>query len=435
MIAIRRSACLLALSYFQISLAFSQKDGLGKLPAMGWNPWNAYKCNISEAIVMSAAIKIVELGLKSAGYEYVNIDDCWSVKSGRDNVTNELIPDPINFPRGIKGVADDVHALGLKLGIYSSAGTETCAEYPASLGYEDIDAASFASWGVDYLKYDNCGVPSNWTDEYNACTDRWTDTVNGTCIGLTNPAPPGYDWGTSLTAVRYRRMRDALRKQNWPILYALCPWGFAEVNTWAEGVGSSFRMSKDIRADWSRIKEILNRNSFLMNYNEPGSRPDADMLEIGNNGLTFAEERSHFALWALMKSPLIMGASLTSLTADQLTILKNPYLIGFNQDPVYGAPATPYKWGTNPDWTFNSSFPAEYWSGESRQGTFVALLNIGSTAVTKTAVFDEIPYLNDRRRRYRVVDAWTGEDWGCHANHFTTTVEGHDTAVIILKPC
>ncbi|KAL2822396.1 glycoside hydrolase superfamily [Aspergillus granulosus] len=264
---------LLAASFFRFSLALPHEDGLGKLPAMGWNPWNAYKCNISEEIVMTAAGNIVALGLKDAGYEYINIDDCWSVKSGRDNVTNELIPDPMNFPRGIMGVADDVHALGLKLGIYSSAGTETCAEYPASLGYEEVDAASFASWGVDYLKHDNCGVHGNWSDRYSACTDRWTNTVNGTCIGLSNPAPEEYDWGTSLTAVRYRRMSDALAKQDRPIQFALCPWGFAEVQAWANGIGFSFRMSKDIRPDWNRVLEILNRNSFLMNYNEPGNAP------------------------------------------------------------------------------------------------------------------------------------------------------------------
>jgi alpha-galactosidase len=155
-----------------------------------------------------------------------------------------------------------VHDLGLKLGIYSSAGTETCAEYPASLYYEEIDAASFEAWGVDCLKYDNCVVPRNWSDLYTACTDRWSDTVNGMCVGLSNPVPEDYDWATSLTAEQYRRLSDALARQHQAIQYALCPW--------AKGVGSSFRMSKDIRANWGRVLEILNRNSFLMNYVEFG---------------------------------------------------------------------------------------------------------------------------------------------------------------------
>lgn len=181
-----------------------------------------------------------------------------------------LVPNTTTFPRGISGVADKVHARGFKLGVYSSAGTETCAGYPASLGHEAADAASFAAWGVDYLKYDNCGVPSAWEDEYDACTDRWPNTVNGTCIGLQNPAPEGYDWGQSNTAVRYKRMRDALSAQNRTIELALCPWGFAEVETWAEDVGASFRMSKDIRPGWGRVKEILNRNSFLSEYTHFG---------------------------------------------------------------------------------------------------------------------------------------------------------------------
>ncbi|KAL2784394.1 glycoside hydrolase [Aspergillus keveii] len=367
---------------------------------MGWNPWNTYDCNIREAIVLDAAENLVTSGLRDAGYDHVNIDDCWQVKSGRDNVTNELIPGPVNFPRGIKGVADDIHDLGLKLGIYSSAGTETCAEYPASLYYEDIDAASFAAWGVDYLKYDNCGVPRNWSDPYTACTDRWSDTVNGTCVGLSNPAPEDYDWGTSLTAERYRRMGDALAKQDRAI-------------------------HKDIRANWGRVLEILNRNSFLMNYVEFG---------VGVRGLTSAQERTHFAFWALMKSPLIIGASLTVLTDDQLALLKNSRLISFNQDRCYEKPAAPYKWGTNPDWTFDASFPAEYWSGESRAGTFIAMLNTGSAAANKTALFSEIPELR-LRRRYKIVDAWTGENLGCYSKQYTALVESHDTTVLIAKPC
>jgi alpha-galactosidase len=158
------------------------------------------------------------------------------------------------------------------------------------------------------------------------------------------------------------------------------------------------------------------------------------MLEVGARGLTAAQERTHFAFWALMKSPLIIGASLTGLTDTQLSLLKNPRLVACNQDTRYEKPAVPYKWGTNLDWTFNASFPAEYWSGESRAGTFIATLNTGSAAVNKTAVFSEIPELR-RRRRYRIVDAWTGENLGCHSDHYTALVESHDAAVLIAKPC
>lgn len=153
------------------------------------------------------------------------------------------------------------------------------------------------------------------------------------------------------------------------------------------------------------------------------------MLEVGN-GLALPEERTHFALWALMKSPLMIGARLSSLTDAQLEILKNPRLIAFNQDPFFGAPAAPYKWGTNPDWTFNASFPAQYWAGESEQGVFVALFNSDDKAVNMTADFGEIPSL--KGRRHRVTDVWTGESVGLYSDRVTVGVEGHDTAVLLL---
>lgn len=157
------------------------------------------------------------------------------------------------------------------------------------------------------------------------------------------------------------------------------------------------------------------------------------MLEVGNNGLTFPEQRSHFALWALMKSPLIIGSKLSNLSADQLSLLTNPYLLAFNQDPVYGKSAAPFKWGTNPDWSYNASFPAEYWAGESQQGMFVALLNTASTAKNKTALFSEIPGL--QQHRYGIIDVWTGHYLGCFLHDYTTSVEPHDIAVLIFTNC
>jgi alpha-galactosidase len=329
------------------------KDGIGKLPALGWNSWNAFGCDINSTKILTAANELVSLGLKDAGYSYINIDDCWSVKSGRDNVTGQIIPDPTKFPQGIIGIADSVHALGLKVGIYSSAGTETCGGYPASLGNEYLDASTFAAWGIDYLKYDNCYVPANWTDEYDACVpDQWQTYgpfPNGTCTITNQTAPAGYDWGTSNTAERYRIMRDALLAQNHTILYSLCEWGQADVEEWGATVGSSWRITGDITPWWARVAEILNENSFRLNSVNFWGHNDADMLEIGNGNLTIAESRSHFAFWAAAKSPLIIGTALDGLPADHVTILKNKYLLAFHQDPVYGGPATPYKWGVNPD--------------------------------------------------------------------------------------
>jgi len=415
-------------------------DGVGKLPALGWNSWNAFACNVDEAKIMTAANEVVSLGLKDAGYEYVNIDDCWSVKSGRSNVTGQIIPDPVKFPDGISGLATKVHALGLKIGIYSSAGTETCGGYPASIGHEFLDASTFAAWGIDYLKYDNCYVPNNWTDTYVACvpdSSNDNDFPNGTCTVTNQTAPAGYDWSTSNTAQRYRNMRDALLAQNRTILYSLCEWGQADVEVWGNATGNSWRMSGDITPYWSWVAEILNENSFLLNSVNYWGHNDADMLEIGNGNLTMAESRSHFAFWAAMKSPLIIGTALDALAPAKVDILKNAALLAFSQDPVYGAPATPFRWGVNPDWTFNGSFPAEYWAGKSSNGTLLLMLNTLGHNATREAAWTEIPQLGARwGSAYQVTDVWTGRDLGCLEGGVWARLESHDTAAYLIgKEC
>ncbi|TVY87719.1 putative alpha-galactosidase B, partial [Lachnellula willkommii] len=239
----------------------------------------------------------------------------------------------------IKGTADKIHALGLKAGIYSSAGTETCGGYPASIGVEALDAATFAAWGIDYLKYDNCYVPSNWTDRYIGCVPDGTNgavLANGTCAVDNTTAPATYDWSTSNTAKRYRIMRDALLAQNRTILYSLCEWGQAAVTTWGNATGNSWRVTGDITASWPRIAQILNENSFQLHAVDFWGHNDADMLEVGNGNLTREESRSHFAFWAAMKSPLIIGTALDLLPAELLGILKNGYLLAFSQDGSLG---------------------------------------------------------------------------------------------------
>lgn len=362
------------------------------------------------------------------------VDDCWAVKGGRDNVTGQIVPDPLKFPNGISGVADEIHDLGLKIGIYGSAGTETCAGYPAEIGHESVDAATFASWDIDYLKYDNCYVPQNWTDTYTACVpDLWQTYgpfPNGTCAPSPSDAPPGYNWSTSNTAKRYDIMRDALLAQNRTILYSLCEWGQAAVQTWGNATGSSWRISGDITPYWSRVAEILNENSFLLNYVNFWGHNDADMLEIGNGNLTMAESRTHFAFWAVMKSPLIIGTALDLLAAEKVAILKNAALLAFHQDDKFGGPATPYKWGTNPDWTFNATNPAEYWSGFYQAGTLVLALNTLDTTAWREIKWAEVPQLEGLGSgSFEVTDVWTGEDLGCFAGGIGRWVAPHDTVV------
>ncbi|KAJ5365991.1 Aldolase-type TIM barrel [Penicillium concentricum] len=423
-----------ALPLLPAANALVRKNDVGKLPALGWNSWNAFGCDIDSKKVITAANEVVNLGLKDLGYEYVNIDDCWSIKDKRDESTKRMIPDPSKFPDGISGVAKQVHDLGLKIGIYSSAGETTCAAYPASLGYEKVDAQSFAEWGIDYLKYDNCGVPSDWEDTYNDCVPDKGNFPNGTCPDLTKPAPEGYDWKTSKTYQRYTAMRDALLNVDRTIFYSLCDWGYADVNTWGNQTGNSWRMSLDITPDWARIAEIANENSFLMNYANFWGYPDPDMLEVGNGDLTIEENRAHFALWAVMKSPLIIGTALDSINDDHLAILKNKYLLDFNQDPIIGSPAHPYKWGYNTDWTFDPVHPAEYWSGPSStlEGTLVLMLNSEDATSTRTAKWSEIPELNSHDA-YKVIDAWTGKDLGCVKSEYSASLKSHDAAVLVVK--
>ncbi len=271
-------------------------NGLATTPQMGFNDWNAYGCNVSESLIKSTAQAMHTNGMQAAGYSYVNIDDCWLTHS-RDS-SGHLVPDPAKFPDGIKGTADYVHSLGLKLGIYEDAGTATCAGYPGSLGHETTDAQSFASWGVDYLKYDNCnnnGVPAQ---------------------------------------TRYTAMRDALAATGRPILYSLCNWGQENVWTWGAGVGNSWRTTGDISASFSSMLSIFHSNVGLASYAGPGHWNDPDMLEVGNGSLTATEARSEFSLWAEMAAPLIAGTNIASANATTLSTYTNTRVIAVDQDSL-----------------------------------------------------------------------------------------------------
>ncbi|KAK8127339.1 glycoside hydrolase [Apiospora sp. TS-2023a] len=415
--------------------ALVSPDGTGRLPAMGWNSWNEYGCNISDDVFLRVADLMVELGLKDLGYQYVNIDDCWSVKgTTRDNVTGRIIPDPVKFPGGIKQVADEVHARGLKLGIYGDAGTQTCGGYPGSLGHEEVDAAAWSEWGVD------C-EPS--PDPVSLCQQReWVDVPymypdnGGSPDGS---VPPGYDWSTSNSSTRYNRMRDALLAQNRTIQYSLCIWGHANVIQWGNDTGHSWRMYSDIYPAWTGTHQgslglmpILNQAAFYWNISDFWGHNDWDMLEVGNGNLTLEENRSHFAMWAALKSPLIIGTKLDAIRPEILSILKSEELIAFNQDPVYGAGARPYKW----DDVGNETHPADYWAGSSSQGVHVFLLNTQEEEKEMEVKFSEVQGLQlaesvaNRDGPYLVHDMWTGEDIGVFSDSVAVRVKRHDTAAV-----
>ncbi|MFF7365497.1 ricin-type beta-trefoil lectin domain protein [Streptomyces sp. NPDC008125] len=280
--------------------AAALENGLARTPQMGFNNWNTTGCGaqFDEAMVKGVADAFVSTGLKAAGYTYVNLDDCWALPS-RD-ASGNLVADPVRFPNGIKAVADYVHSKGLKFGLYSSAGTKTCASngFPGGLGHEQQDADLWASWGVDYLKYDNCN---------NTGVDART---------------------------RYKTMGDALKATGRPILYSICEWGSNQPWNWAPSLGNSWRTTGDINDSWSSMIGIAHGNQPLAQYAKPGAWNDPDMLEVGNGGMTDTEYRTHFSLWAQMAAPLLIGTDVRTANPASLTILKNTDVIAVDQDSL-----------------------------------------------------------------------------------------------------
>jgi alpha-galactosidase len=267
---------------------------------MGFNNWNSTHCRaeFNESMVEGIADLFVEKGLKDAGYQYVNLDDCWALPNR--NADGKLVPDPARFPNGIKAVADYVHAKGLRLGIYTSAGTKTCDSvgFPGALGHEYSDARQFADWGVDYLKYDNCN---------NQGVDA---------------------------KLRYTTMRDALKATGRPIVYSLCEWGENKPWEWASDIGHLWRTTGDINDSWGSMLSILKQNLPLAPYAGPGHWNDPDMLEVGNGGMTDTEYRSHFSMWSVMAAPLLIGSDLRKASPATFDILDNKEVIAVDQDPL-----------------------------------------------------------------------------------------------------
>ncbi|MET1072756.1 MAG: hypothetical protein ABWY11_08955 [Umezawaea sp.] len=309
-------------------------NGLALTPALGWNDWNAFGCAVTDPLIRETADAMVSSGMVAAGYEYVTIDDCWSQHT-RD-ADGDLVPDPDKFPRGVKDLADYVHGKGLKIGIYSSAGLTTCAGYPASLGNEVRDARLWASWGIDYLKYDNCG-----------------------------------DTGGRPGSERFAAMRDALTATGRPIVFAVCNWGIDSVRVWGPSTGNSWRTTGDITDDWGSVMAILDAQPSWAARSRPGAWNDPDMLEVGN-GLTGTEARAHFSLWALLNAPLLAGNDLRSMTEETRAVLTNAEVIAVDQD-----------WGGRQGTRIADDGDQEVWAKPMSDGSAaVVLLNRADTAAT-----------------------------------------------------
>lgn len=278
---------------------------LAQLPPMGWNSWNTFGWQINEKLIFEMADLMASQGYREAGYEYLVIDDCWSLRErGKDG---RIVPDPEKFPHGMKAVADYVHSKGLKFGMYSCAGVRTCAGYPGSYDHEFVDAQTFADWGVDFLKYDFCNFPQS-----------------GNC------------------KARYLTMSMALKATGREILFSACNWGMEEPGEWMRAIGAHmYRSTGDIMDNFVSFTDIVKSqlNKLCMSGNHCFN--DMDMLTVGMEGkgnvglgkvCSYEEYRLQFVLWCLCGVPLMMGADLRTLAPEYRALMLNPALLRINQD-------------------------------------------------------------------------------------------------------
>ncbi len=373
---------------------------LAQTPPMGWNSWNTFGWKDLHADVVKETIDaFVTEGLKDVGYEYIVIDDTWQAF---ERVDGKLTWDTERFPDGIKPLADYAHSKGLKFGIYSCAGTYTCAGRPGSYGYEEIDAQTFAEWEVDFLKYDACYIPAN----------------------LHQPT-------------LYKRMGQALRATGRPILYSICEWGRNQPWEWAaETGGHMWRTTGDIDDSWKSILEIgFHQQVGKHSYAGPGGWNDPDMLVIGMHGkgnvaaggCTDAEYRSHFGLWCLLAAPLMIGCDVRNMSPLARELLLNRRLIAVNQDPLgrqgYRVGQVEYAWEM-----------MDIWAKPLADGSIaVGLFNLGDNRTQKIPMAWEAIGLHDRRP-CRVTNLWTGDELGVHTRSFTSEVAPHDGLIVMITP-
>ncbi|MDQ2901547.1 MAG: glycoside hydrolase family 27 protein [Acidobacteriota bacterium] len=357
-------------------------NGLAKTPPMGWNSWNKFAGRVDDAAVRGMADAMANNGMKDAGYTYINIDDTWEAdRDARGNIqTNKKFPD-------MKALADYVHGKGLKIGIYSSPGPNTCAGYEGSYGHEQQDARSYAAWGIDYLKYDWCGARNIYKDD-------------------------------EMQAV-YQKMGDALEATGRPILYSLCQYGRDDVWKWAPDVdGNSWRTTDDIRDTWDSMSKIGFEQSDLAPWAKPGHWNDPDMLEIGNGGMSETEYKTHMSLWSMLAAPLLAGNDLRDVQKPIMEILTNRDVIAVDQDKEG-------KQGKR----VSKSGEQEVWARPLAGGAYaVALFNRAADEAKVTVKWVDAG-VNGTPSSAR--DLWSHADVKLGGPEYSATVPGH--GVVMLR--
>lgn len=393
---------LLTASLLLASTVSAQKfEGLALTPPMGWNTWNTFASNINEKLIKETAEAMIANGMRDAGYVYINLDDTWSMKERDAN--GNLVADPEKFPSGLKALGDYLHERGFKFGIYNCAGLRTCAGYPGGWGHEFQDARTYASWGIDYLKYDWC------------------------------------EHGDANAKDAYARMSAAIRAAGRPMVFSVCEWGQNKPWEWAAPIAHLWRTTGDIydsydgRKGWeSGWKLLLNRQYELVEnigpdglntFAGPGHWNDPDMLEVGNEGLTFFESRSHFTFWCILAAPLIAGNDVRHASKETLSILTDREAIAVNQDKDgkqgYRILAEPAK-------------HREVWVRPLSDGAWAVAVHNTSTEEQEIDV--EWHYYWTIQGKFQVRDIWNKKDLGTNEKNLKVRLAPHDTAFLRLTP-
>ena len=358
-------------------------NGLAKTPPMGWNSWNLFAGKVDDRTVRTIADAMVTSGLRDAGYIYVNIDDTWEGVRDRSGVLqpNHKFPD-------MKALADYVHSKGLKLGIYSSPGPQTCAGYPGSYGHEVQDAKTWASWGIDYLKYDWCSAGAVYKNE-------------------------------SLQPV-YQKMGEALQRSGRPIVFSLCEYGLGGVEKWGPEVGGNlWRTTGDIRDEWSSMIEDAEKQMPTAPFAGPGHWNDPDMLEIGNGHMSEDEYRTHMSLWSLLASPLLAGNDVRSMSASTKAILLNKEVIAIDQDALGKQATRVSKDGDMETWV----------KPLADGGAAIGLFNHGSAPAQGKIVLSALK-LGEGSPQAR--DLWAHQDVTFSDGVYSATVPTHGVLMVRL---
>lgn len=376
--------------------------GAGKqmTPPMGFNSWNFYHCNIDEITVRGVIDAIASNGMKEAGYEFVNIDDCWQVERFANNT---IQPDPVRFPSGMKALADYAHSKGLKFGVYTARGSRTCQNRPGAYAHEAIDAATYCEWGLDYLKNDNCGG-TNWPSENTS----WINFQKGfdECYAKTG-----------------RYIVKSIEYCNDP----------TQCGQWIGGVANTWRTVGDVQSTWSSVMGNIHANNKMASVvnnaqaaaNGQGNFNDADMLEIGNVGLSFIEQQTMMALWSLAASPLLAGTDIIHASKETISILANAEVTAINQDLGFN--------GKIQGVLVNSTVKGvEVWAKQLHGGKSVAvvLLNLGDTAAPVTAEWADLGI--PAAAKVTVRDLWEKSDAPDATGSISAMTPAHGTKMFTL---